>query len=275
MFARLFVFLLLSLNATYAAAQSTDWGGSGPPVLFDTKGPQAADVHQGPLGDCYLMASLAAVAITQPQVLKQSVSMTSSGARVRLFLDADKGRFKSDWVTVNLKPRTEHVFSSVDKRGHAIVWVGVFELAFAQWLEEHHLNAKGQKLEGDGLNAIGEGGYPQYVLTALTGHAAMNAWTNSLSDSQLRWLLTQPRARHRTPVVASSNPARVGWDLKPRHAYTVLGVTTDGTGVMLRDPSFRQPQAEGLVDPQVLMVSLDDFRRSFPMLTFQAAPPRR
>jgi hypothetical protein len=67
--------------------------------LFSKYGPRADDIYQGAIGDCYLLASLGAVANTNPQLIRDrvadlgdgtfAVQFTSGGATAYVRVDAD------------------------------------------------------------------------------------------------------------------------------------------------------------------------------------------
>lgn len=163
---------------------------------------------QGELGDCYLIAGIAAVAATQPSILRD-------------------GFGQSDGETTFLGVK---VGDNVPDRGATAIdgsdWVALVEKAYA--------------IQNGGYPSI-QGGVASDAIQWLTNRPGRISFTSDLSDSQL---LSMCRGGH--PWVSSSlspqsaqTPALQ--DLLDRygvfagHAYTVTGL--DGSGrVTLRNP---------------------------------------
>lgn len=101
--------------------------------LFDGL-PKPADVQQGVLGDCYLLAALASIASTKPRKLVQAMVDNGDGTvTVRLFQrirEEDKpDRYEPRYVRVRKSVQTKAL--GFAERARGALWVQMFEKAWA------------------------------------------------------------------------------------------------------------------------------------------------
>jgi len=223
------------------------------------------DVAQGQLGDCYLMAALAAVAKTDPGVIREMVRDNGNGTYTvtfhlpRLGLSFLGREVRKVVVTPDVpvqaegssQPRYAQVGDrevegeGASRKEVAELWVLLVEKAWAQ--------VKGS------YGAI-EGGHPGEAMAAITGKESDSFRTDSKSDGDLvKDLEAASKAGH--PVTAFTPPdSTVEKDEKwqklakekvvyANHAYTVTGV--EGREVRLRNPW-------GMMHPKPLSVA--DFK---------------
>jgi len=215
------------------------------------------DVAQGQLGDCYLLAALAAVAKTDPGVIRQMVRDNGNGTYTvtfhlpRLGLSFLGREVRQVVVTPDvpvqsegsLEPRYAQVGDRTTegegpgRKEVAELWVLLVEKAWAQ--------VKGS------YGAI-EGGHPGQAMEAITGQASDSFRTDSKSETDLvKDLEAAAKAGH--PVTAfTPSESRVGEDetwqklakekvVYANHAYTVTGV--EGREIRLRNPwGMRHPK---------------------------------
>ncbi|MGE0710008.1 MAG: C2 family cysteine protease [Planctomycetota bacterium] len=232
------------------------------------------DVQQGELGNCYLLATLAAVARTQPRELERRLRDLGGGQYEVRFGPTDSpmlvnDRFPAERVGGRLQPVFAR-FGDRDDAGRPELWPMLFEKAWAQ------------RSGGYGPT---DGGHPAVVLARLTGGEL-----RSPSDEALRrfllgaedmpspsvWSLSLRRVEARTAlriaerVMAQERPAvvstRAVWEegaersarelgLLPAHAYTLLGAR-DG-GIYLRNPWGHDHPARPLT-PAELLATCED-----------------
>jgi hypothetical protein len=220
-------------------------------------GASAGDVVQGQngsryLGDCWLLASLAALAHTQPQVLEQAVTDHGDGSyTVRLFRS---GESTPDEVRVSgALPRTADGRDAYAQRQDpAELWVGIIEKAFASWM--------------GGYGRL-DGGIPGDALTALTGEetSTVDGGAGDMGE-QLR-----DGAASGAPMVAASaaHLSLAQGGIVPGHAHTVLDVSESGgqTWVTLRDPFAEyEPGGNGARDG-VFKLTLEELQQRFQYVT--------
>jgi len=215
------------------------------------------DVAQGQLGDCYLLAALAAVAKTDPDVIRKMVRDNGNGTCTvtfhlpRLGLSFLGREVRQVVVTPDVpvqgegssQPRYAQVGDrEVEGEGPsrkevAELWVLLVEKAWAQ--------VKGS------YGAI-EGGHPGQAMEAITGQASDSFRTASKGEADLlKDLEAASKAGH--PVTAFTPPdSQVEQDetwqklakdkvVHGNHAYTVMGV--EGREIRLRNPwGMRHPK---------------------------------
>jgi hypothetical protein len=106
--------------------------------LFGPGGPQATDVMQGNLADCYFMAPLASTALESPQTIQSMFTDNADGTwTVRFYNNG-----QADYVTVNAKlPVANGIVVGADYGDRVnnpgnVLWVSLAEKAYAQVAEE-------------------------------------------------------------------------------------------------------------------------------------------
>ncbi|HEY9305378.1 MAG TPA: C2 family cysteine protease [Mycobacterium sp.] len=197
--------------------------------------PMAADVRQDAIGDCYLDSTMAAIANANPQWIKDRINYdgTTGNFDVTLW---DGHQWKHIPVT------QDDIDTDIAQRGaswldngqpNAALWPSVLESAYAK------LKYPNQSLV-DALNnktGIGQGGYAQDAMEALTGNRGTNinpenVWlTNQHIDQDIASAL----ANHQ-PVTISTTPH--GAPLDQSHVYIVEGINGTGSDarLTLRNP---------------------------------------
>jgi|GEM_PF-1814849 len=197
--------------------------------------PNAGDVHQDSIGDCYLDASMGAIATANPQWIKD-----------RIKFDPESGDFDvtlwngHDWQHVpvsqaDVSTNVAHHGASArdDGQANAAIWPSVIESAYAKY---HCPDMSlGQALE---IN----GGYGPAAMEALTGNQGTSIdppgvwWTNEHIDQHI----SQALANHQPVTVSTTEQSG---SLIPKHTYVVQSI--NGTGgdaeVTLRNPWGHNP----------------------------------
>ncbi len=97
--------------------------------LFSSRGPDADDVRQGSAGDCYLMASLAALAKTNPNAIRQTITDLGDGTyAVRFYRDGKQAYVRVD-PDLPVDSRGCMVYSGLGREGS--LWAALVEKAYA------------------------------------------------------------------------------------------------------------------------------------------------
>ena len=203
-----------------------DWGPGGRAPTAGFSGPTAADIKQGSLGDCWLMAGLGAIAQDSPTTLRQRV------------VDFDDG-------TYGVKLGTKVYRVDNDLPGYAglgrdgSMWVAVTEKAFATYRSERY-----------GLTpsyAYLTGGWGREV-----NQAFGNAWGgfrmfSRSDDAPALADLIAEKVEAKEAVTIGILRAAAGSPLLNSHMYTVMSVQRDGRGkvvsLTLRNPWGRDGKA--------------------------------
>jgi hypothetical protein len=190
--------------------------------LFASTGPGDNDIEQGDVGDCYFLATLSAVAKTNPQLIRQSIvslgdgtyavqMFNASGVKTYLRIDAEL-------------PITSWGALAFDGAGTGNdIWAALLEKAYAYYRSDAGSYAS--------INA----GYMSDAFTAM-GLKNESIYSASSATSLLQQLQSLLNAGDAVTYATASDMG----NLIGGHAYTVEGVTTDAqgniTGLELRNP---------------------------------------
>ena len=132
--------------------------------LFGASGPSMNDINQGDLGDCYLLASLAEVALQEPSLIQSMITDNGNNTYgVRFFVNGT-----AEYVTVNASLADG---GSIFNRATDI-WASLIEKAYAQ-LQDSGVITGNSINDGNSYSTIGNGGAPLYALEEITGASAM------------------------------------------------------------------------------------------------------
>jgi hypothetical protein len=197
-------------------------------VLFTSSGPAPTDVTQGAAGDCWYIASLAAVAARSPQSVRNMFTYegttVENGVNVPLYMV----RFftssgQADYVTVDTKlPQGGNYYDHVTNAltGQNILWVALAEKAYAEANGLGYITTANAHSDSyAGLN----GGDPAKALQSITGKQAYDysfVAGNLASDWNAGYpiVITSDAGSGANLYVDPNNPYIVG-----DHAYAVVG----------------------------------------------------
>lgn len=216
------------------------------------------DVMQGGLGDCYLLASLSAVAQTHPELLKKAITTHRDGTYTVTFYErTDMSKPpKAEKVTVDGKfamRQGEFVYAAA--REPKELWPQIFEKAYAQW--------KG----GFGKT---EGGMGADALEALTGATPdFGMVTPGMSEAEL-WKSLNKALADGGCAVTLSQPFTKTKGIVPDHAYTLLGVEEKGGEkfVKVRNPWGSMETGNDGKDDGVFSMPIAEYMKAFTMYEY-------
>jgi len=194
------------------------------------------DLHQGGIGDCYLLSSIGEVALQSPSFIHNMITANPDGTEtVRLYEAAD-GQLPG-FSTTSFKPVSETVSNVFDPKSvnsqpgqdsqgsvHEI-WPQVLEKAMAQ-------------LSG-GYGSIDHGGWPALAMEELTGQKAS---LMSLADVTAPMLQADISAHDL--AVLDTTTADPTYNVVGGHAYMITGLVNGSAGpeVACANPwGFDQP----------------------------------
>lgn len=212
---------------------------AGPGEISDIS---ASDVHQGMLGDCNLLAPLAALARARPAAIRRLISRNGDGTyNVTLF---DKNHFWSDRTAHTIQVTSQFYTDSSGNPYYARygstgganeLWVMLIEKAFA--------NLKGSYDAADGAIFDREG------LELITGNDATESAVSSGSEDDLLKAIKDALAAGDALTVNTSTSHWQDWwendEDKKRmdtykiikgHAYSIEAADTTAKTVDLRNP---------------------------------------
>lgn len=194
--------------------------------------PSGKDIDQDGVGDCYLMATIGAIAHADPQPIKDRISYDPQTGEFDVTLwDGEQWRHipvtQAD-IDANIAAKGG---SGVDTAGPtnpnriAALWPAVIESAYARMKEP-----------GKGFDAI-ERGLAPTAMEALTGNDG--TWVIPATE----WFTTQHIDTQITEALQSHQPVTMSTslftgDLAATHVYAVEGITGTGSDatVTLRNP---------------------------------------
>ena len=216
------------------------------------------DVVQGSIANCYMVGAFSAVAQANPDAIKNAIRENADGTfTVKFFEKQYGGTMKAVEITVDKDlPQSSMGSARYGKaRDGSELWVSVLEKAYAQW--------KG------GYEAIGNGGYPSEVITALTGKTT--SWSSpKYSDANTVWNNIKKGADAHKPMTAPTHGKDSGVDYSGTgvyawHVYTVLGASEEAGQkyVQLRNPwGSTEPGSDGKNDG-IFKMKLEDFTKLY------------
>ncbi|MSP91966.1 MAG: hypothetical protein EXR79_09245 [Myxococcales bacterium] len=217
--------------------------------LYGKNGIQASDVRQGRIADCFLAASMSAVAGARPDAIKNAIIDNKDGTYSVRFYKVDwngekrvsKETVDSDLPWDQASDAPAYAKSTEGGEGGKAwmeLWPSILEKAYAQW-------------KGGSYDAIGHGGNSGDVLEALTGQRSTSestAGAEAGGTNDALWAKMKKASAEKRPMTAGSGDKDDAKYKDPKagvygwHAYTVLGVEEKKAGdktekmVTLRNP---------------------------------------
>ena len=208
-------------------------------TLFGPGGPAYSDVHQGGLGDCWLMASLAEAAGRAPQDIERMFTdlgnYVESGLQVHLWsvhFYSTSGSIVS--VTVdNELPANSNNCLIYDQVYGGVLWAALAEKAYAQAAALNYVPMTGSfSLIDQGYYDLASGS-PSWALSAITGHTTVvEPITYPIESSMAQGYL----------VVLATGNSTVNSMIVPNHGYAVISDTTGSFPFTIYNP-WGQSQA--------------------------------
>ena len=196
-----------------------------------------SDIHQGQIGDCYLLSPMGDLAASHPSFITNMIHLNANGTETVTLYKAANGSAALPGATA-FKAITETVTNSFQSNGvnnasSQDVVNGVKEI-WAQVLE----NAAAQA--GGGYAGIGAGGNPAMAMEELTGHTANAYAPAGVSAAALQGFV----AAGDIMTFDTKNSSSLAYNLVGNHAYMFNAVvaTANGPAVSLANPwGFDQP----------------------------------
>ncbi len=187
----------------------------------DTAAISVNDIHQGQIGDCFLLASIGELAMFDPVLIARMIHANSNGTETVTLYEASNGRppgfgttsFKAAAQTVTNSFPTGAVNNGATQDvsgGQKEIWVQVLEKAYAQ--------ANG------GYPGIQHGGNPCIAMEELTGHVAIPYRATGFTAA----ILSADLAAGDLIVMDTANAASLPYHLVGNHAYMFDGVQAVG-----------------------------------------------
>jgi hypothetical protein len=259
-----------------------------PRVLFADDTPDLDACRQGPIGDCWLLASVGAFVHRDPKALQELVTATKDGFRVRF----------ADGQSVDVAPLTDAELALSGTTGDEGLWLPVVEKAMGQLRQLQNP----QKHTADTASDALAGGSTATVLRMLTGKtterlafhkkvpatktpppkppAAEPADTVEALATKAHDALAAAFADKRL-VTCSTNTAAHPPGIAGKHAYAVLGYDAAAQVVTVWNPHGRSRKVDGepglhhgyATTKGVFALPLREFVQAFSSMAWETSTP--
>lgn len=199
-----------------AAAGGLAWKSFAANPLFAANGPTAADIRQGQVGDCWLLAGLAAVAQDNAWAVRQTVTSFGDGT-FGVALGGNFYRVDADLPVYSAASGTP-VYAGFGA-GNSM-WVPIVEKAYAHYRRGQNSYASLNGGLGIEVN--------QAFGSTTAGGKMLNQYTNATTlanDLYARWT-------NHEAVTIGFYTAPGGVPIITSHMYTLVGVTRNAAGVV-------------------------------------------
>lgn len=202
--------------------------------------PSLEDIAQGGMGDCYLMASLAAIVATDPQKIVSMIHDQGDGLYTVHFHQAGWA-FVSPTVTASFE-KTKH--SRIGNR--SALWPLIIEKAFAQtkggldrFQSGNPATVMGDLVGMETTSFVPSLKEPASIMAAI---AAGKAERKAMTASTVAWL---PDATERNAVAKKHH-------VHTTHVYTVIDADPTKGQIRLHNPwGFDHPNETGWIDVEL------------------------
>lgn len=249
-----------------------------PRSLFASGQPRIETVHQGPMGNCFSLAPLGAIARGRPDYIVKDM--------IRPLPD---GRFevKLGKKTVTVPAPTDAELAMTAGNESDGIWVNVYEKAAG---EAHNELKPEEKRESTGLDALSRGGSAGTQLAFITGHEMYRLSCKFAKDEKLpkaefdaklqeiRDALKSATAEKRLMTCGTLKTTIPG--ITPGHAYAVLSYDRGKDLIRLWNPHGDTRTVKGDPSPEngypttdgIFDMPLPVFVKEFAGLAFEILP---
>lgn len=241
-------------------------------TMFTENAPRLEGIHQGPLGDCWVLSSVGAAVHFHPLRLKEMIHSQPDGS-----CNVEFRNGKS--VLVNSLTDSQIALSSTS--GDQGLWLNVLEQAFGQ--VNKALTPKDR--EELGLDSINRGGNACHIITLLTGHPATHIHIRPIGAKafppdlrkrpglvgQVRNIIQKAVDQKHLLVAGTTARGTFPPGIGHPHDYAVLDYNAESDSVTLWNPhgsKFDPKGAPGLINGYsmangILSIPLNDFTLIF------------
>lgn len=229
---------------------------------------RADAVRQGDVGNCFFQASVAALAQSNPELIRKMIKANGDNTFTVTFPGAPEKP-----LTV-AKP-SEAELAMYNRAGEFGNWPAVLEKAYGLYLKQSRYSGKGPQDAGwtlaESSSNNGKGGLITDAMSLLTG-ADLSAMTVREKSREELANSLQKSFGEKSAAVAVGTAANLKGSTPDGfmygHAYSVLGFKRDGRAsgtVVVRDP---RALADGIAGGTVA-ISLETFQKNFYNVVFE------
>lgn len=263
-----------SIEGTYRHLKSIDRD------LFLPGDPDLSTFHQGRIGDCYLLATIAAIVHRNPQAIRIMIRPMKNGG-----FEVNFGNGQQ--VRVPALTDSELLLGAKMGSKHGI-WLAVLEKACGLLRERKIARKTGAAIDPKTVVPSVElttGGAPKTPIGLFTGHHGerLGGFGNTTKISQVHDLLTSVTEKNRLACALSRDESDLPPGITRRHAYAIFGYDSPSKHVKLFNPHGENFEPKG--DPGwengyptehgVFTLPLKDFFRIFHAVDYETNKPSR
>ncbi len=242
--------------------------------LFLPEDPELSTFHQGRIGDCYLLATIAAVVHRNPQMIRTMIQPRENGG-----FEVDFGNGQR----VKVPPLTDAELLVGARMGskHGI-WLAVLEKACGLLREGKIARKTGMQFNRRTTVpsvVLTTGGSATVPIALFSGHHAkrLAGLGKTTKMSQIDYLLTGLMNKRRLTCASSRDQTDLPPGITPKHSYAVFGYDGARKQVKLFNPHGENFEPKGdpgwengyLTEHGVLTLPLRDFFRIFHALDYE------
>lgn len=237
-------------------------------LYANAAGPNAADIDQGGVGDCYFMAALGAIARKDPQRIRDMFTDNGDGTYTVRFFHGDQ----KEYVTVDkMLPVNEYGYFVFANDSSAkdftdssnVLWAALAEKAYAQinesgWIERdgtNSYNGFGGAINADDNYAGINGGTSDTAMRQIAGVHTDVGLIGPSSFDEMKGKFAAGKAVTFSTGLGTPPDSRI----PPMHVFIMTGYDATKKTITLRNPV-------GLVDdtfPVVIKLNFDEVKANF------------
>lgn len=216
---------------------------------FTDATPDIGAFHQGPLGDCYFVSMVGALAYHDPAKVAGMITELSDGSH--------RVDFPGAKLPATVPPLTDAQIVIASTAGKDGLWLPIIENGFG----EVRKSTKPEREDDEATDLIAKGGYSGESIELLTGHDATRLSLGGVPDKplsdaeldqrseRLRKMLPGLLAEKRLVALGTGKKAKLPPGVNPSHAYAVLAFDAATDEVKIWNPhgnSFKPKGEPGL-----------------------------
>ncbi len=223
---------------------------SGP---LTVNGVAATDIHQGSIGDCYLMAALGAIANTQPAVINNMFTANSNGTYGVTFYKTGAPIYSTVNTSLAINSSGKLALAGdVNKSLTGELWVSLAEKAYTQLNTQFDVDNNGSQWNGENSYQAIEGGLAQAIKqVANLNYRYYSSYYTGFGDSyDSGEFKSTAAATYKQTLISGLNAGAIGWigswgnttgsngkqEFVAGHAFMLLGYNASTDKFIVRNP---------------------------------------